>query len=177
MTFYTYLANGTGEIVFFLLRGKVGQEREAIGRDFAARQQAGVHAAMGSGNPGTPTSVMNPFGGTSPPVRAAAAEMQDLASLRRGAFDLTQPKIRAENDLEISSEPQVLTLTLTLALILALTLALTLALALALTLALALALALVVSITLIRCSGASSCRRPTAAAALASTRRRQSWSI
>ena len=95
-----------------LLRGKVGREREAIGRDFAARQQAGVNAAMGLGTPGTPTSVMNPIiGGTSPPVRAAAAEMQDLASLRRGAFDLTQPKIRAENDLEISSEPQVPTLT------------------------------------------------------------------
>ena len=90
-----------------LLRGKVGQEREAIGRDFMARQQAGMNTATGLGNPSTsPSSVINPMGGS--PGFAAAAEVTDLASLRRGAFDLTQPKIREENDLEISSEPQVL---------------------------------------------------------------------
>ena len=42
--------------------------------------------------------------------------MRDLATLRRDAFDLAQPKVSAEIDLEISSEPQVLTLTLTPAL-------------------------------------------------------------
>ena len=71
-----------------LLRCKVGQERAAIG---VARQQAGAANGFGFGN-----------------LSAGPAEVQDLASLPRCAFDLTQPKFRTAEDLEISSEPQVL---------------------------------------------------------------------
>jgi len=96
-----------------LLRGKVGREREAIGKEFTARLKARVTAAKGWDSPGTPTSIMNPSLGStsaspSPPGHAAGVEVRDLATLRRDAFDLAQPKVSAEIDLEISSEPQVL---------------------------------------------------------------------